>query len=154
MAKKSALNFIDLSRRFIQSIATKQKYRVSEKDFTRSRKLTFATMALCMIKLLKQNLQVELTSYFSDINRHKVNEQMSVTSSAFVQSRKKIKPDMFYDLSKIVSDDFYQDNDENVKLYKGHRLLSVDGSAINLPVNKATKEAYGTILCVCTEMER
>ena len=60
MAKKSALNFIDLSRRFIQSIATKQKYRVSEKDFTRSRKLTFATMALCMIKLLKQNLQVEL----------------------------------------------------------------------------------------------
>mgnify|MGYP001576794927 CR=1 FL=1 len=144
MAKKSALNFIDLSRRFIQSIATKQKYRVSEKDFTRSRKLTFATMALCMIKLLKQNLQVELTSYFSDINRHKVNEQMSVTSSAFVQSRKKIKPDMFYDLSKIVSDDFYQDNDENVKLYKGHRLLSVDGSAINLPVNKATKEAYGT----------
>lgn len=143
MAKKSALHFIEHSRRFIQSISTKRKYRVNEKDFTRDRKLPFSTMVFCMIKLLRQNIQVELTSYFSDINNHKINEQMSVTSSAFVQSRKKIKPDMFYDLSKIIADDFYQDNDENVKLYKGHRLLGVDGSTINLPVNEITKEVYG-----------
>lgn len=143
MAKKSALHFIELSKRFIQSISTKRKYRVNEKDFTRDRKLPFDTMVFCMIKLLKQNIQVELYSYFSDISKHKINNQMSVTSSAFVQNRKKIKPDMFYDLSNVIADDFYQDNDENVKLYKGHRLLSVDGSTLNLPVNDTTKKVYG-----------
>jgi hypothetical protein len=55
-----------------------------------------------------------------------------------------MKPDMFYDLSRIIAEDFYQDNDENVILYKGHRLLSVDGSTINLPVNEKTRQLYGT----------
>lgn len=143
MAKKSMLHFIDISKKFIQSITTKRKYRVNENDFTRTRKLPFVTMAFCMIKLLRQNIQVDLNAYFSPLNRHETNAKLSVTSSAFVQSRKKIKPDMFYDLSKIIADEFYLDNDENVKLYKGRRLLAIDGSTINLPVNALTKEAYG-----------
>lgn len=143
MAKKSSLHFIELSRRFIQSITTKRKYRVNEKDFTRDRKLPFATMAFCMIRLLRQNIQVEVNSYFSASNRLKTSNQMSVTSSAFVQSRKKIKPEMFSDLSKIIATDFYLDNDENIKLYKGHRVLSVDGSTINLPLTDELKNIYG-----------
>ena len=143
MAKKSGLHFIDFSRRFIQSITTKQDYRVNEKDFTRDRKLPFDTMALCLIKLMRQNIQIELNSYICTLNRLPANPQTSITSSAFVQGRKKIKPEMFYDLSKLVADDFYQDNDENIKLYKGFRLLSVDGSTINLPANESTKQAYG-----------
>jgi hypothetical protein len=143
MAKKSSLHFIELSRKFIQSITTKRKYRVNEKDFTRVRKLTFETVSLCMIKLLRQNIQVELNSYFSASNRLKINTPMSVTSSAFVQSRKKIKPEMFSDLNKIIATDFYHDNDENVKLYKGHRVLSIDGSTINLPLTEDTIKIYG-----------
>lgn len=143
MAKKSSLHFIELSRRFIQSKATKRKYRVNEKDFTRDRKLTFDTMSLCMIKLLRQNIQIELNSYFCVSNRFKANSPISVTSSAFVQSRKKIKPKMFSDLSKIIADDFYQDNDENIKLYKGHRVLGIDGSTLNLPITDDTIKTYG-----------
>jgi len=143
MAKKSSLHFIELSRRFIESITTKRKYRVNEKDFTRDRKLTFATMSFCMIKLLRQNIQVELNSYFSAVNRFKTTNQLSVTSSAFVQSRKKIKPEMFSDLSKIIATDFYQDNDENIKLYKGHRVLGIDGSTLNLPLTDEIKNIYG-----------
>ena len=143
MAKKSMLHFIDLSKSFIQSIVTKKKYRVNKNDFTRDRKLTFATMAFCMIKLLRQNIQVELNAYFSPLNRLETNAKLRVTSSAFVQRRKKIRPNMFYDLSKIIADEFYLDNDENVKLYKGRRLLGIDGSTINLPVNDLTKEVYG-----------
>ena len=122
MAKKSSLHFIGLSKKFIQLKATKQKYRVNEKDFTRERKLTFDTMSLCMIKLLRQNIQVELNAYFCISNGLNTNSPMTVTSSAFVQSRKKIKPEMFSDLNKIIASDFYQDNDENIKLYKGHRV--------------------------------
>ncbi len=142
MAKKSSLHFIELSRKFIQSITTKIKYRVNEKDFTRDRKLPFETMAFCMIKLLRQSIQVELNNYFSVSNRLKTTN-MSVTSSAFVQSRKKIKPDMFYDLSKTIADDFYHYNDENVKLYKGHRVLGVDGSTLPLPLSDELIKIYG-----------
>jgi hypothetical protein len=143
MAKKTSLHFIELSRKFIQSKATKRKYRVSEKDFTRDRKLSFYTMSLCLLKLLRQNIQIELNSYFCTSNRLNINAPKSVTSSAFVQSRKKIKPEMFSDLSKIIADDFYQDNDENIKLYKGHRVLSIDGSTLNLPFSDDTIKAYG-----------
>lgn len=145
MAKKSELHFIEVSKKFIQSITTKQRYRISEKDFTRERKLTFETMALCMINLLRQNIQVELNSYFSITNSLAKIHYDTVTSSAFIQNRKKIKPDMFYDLSKLMVKEFYQDNDENINLYKGHRLLGIDGSTINLPVNNSTKAIYGTV---------
>lgn len=144
MAKKSGLHFIELTKKFIQSKITQLKYRTNKSNFTRVRKLSFDVLSFCIIKLLKQNIQLELNSNFSSINRFEYNKQYSITSSAFVQSRKKIKPEMFYDLSKIISSDFYQDNDENIKLYKGHRLLSIDGSTINLPVNANTKKIYGT----------
>lgn len=44
----------------------------------------------------------------------------------------------------MLSNKFYLDNDERVKLYKGHRVLSIDGSTINLPVNSNTIKQYGT----------
>jgi len=143
MAKKTSLYFIELSKKFIQSKSTKRKYRLSEKDFTRNRKLSFETLSLCMIRLLRQNIQIEINSYFCTSNRLNRNTPMSVTSSAFVQSRKKIKPEMFSDLSKIIAEDFYQDNDENIKLYKGHRVLSIDGSTLNLPLSDDTIKTYG-----------
>jgi 5-formaminoimidazole-4-carboxamide-1-beta-D-ribofuranosyl 5'-monophosphate synthetase len=97
-----------------------------------------------MKRLLRQNIQIELYAYFSTLNPVVCNKQFGFTSIAFVQSGKKMKPEMFYDLNRIIAEDFYQDNDENVKLYKGHRLLSVDGTNINLPVNKMTRQLYGT----------
>lgn len=144
MAKKTAIHYIYLSKKFIDSLKTKLKYRVNEKDFTRKRKLTFESLALCMIKLLRQNLQIELNQYICQLYGAPNKQPLSITSSAFVQSRKKIKPDMFYDLSALIAAEFYQDNDENVKLYKCHRLLSIDGSTIHLPVNSETKKVYGT----------
>lgn len=144
MAKKGALHFINLSKNFISSELTLKKYRNNVKDFTRKRKLSFEGLSLCMMRLLRQNIQVEIYTYFSALNHAGTSNQISFTSSAFVQSRKKMKPDMFYDLSRIIAEDFYRDNDENVRFYKGHRLLGIDGSTINLPVNDMTKQVYGT----------
>ena len=144
MARKNALYFIRITKNFISSKLIKQKYRVSEKDFTRDRKLNFEKITLCMLRLLRQNIQIELHNFFDGLTNPFSNKVFSFSSSAFVQSRRKIKPDMFYDLSKIIADEFYEDNDDNVLLYKGHRLLGVDGSTINLPVNNETKEVYGT----------
>ncbi|GAB1857509.1 hypothetical protein MHTCC0001_23450 [Flavobacteriaceae bacterium MHTCC 0001] len=39
--------------------------------------------------------------------------------------------------------EFYTDNELGVSLWKGHRLLAIDGSTINLPFSKATAQHYG-----------
>lgn len=136
--------FIKFTRKFLYATSTKQKYRVSENDFTRDRKLPFHAVGLCMIKLLRQNIQVELNSYFYD-NRELCSKPKTATSSAFVQARKKIKPQMFEDLNDLITTEFYHENDENIILYKGYRLMGIDGSSAGVPVNIQTKEHYGLV---------
>jgi hypothetical protein len=144
LTNKTILHYIALTNEFLTSEFTLLKYRVDKKDFTRKRKLSFDGLALCMLKLLRQNIQLELISFFDKASTTLSNAVSSYTSSAFVQSRKKLKPDLFYDLSALIANDFYVDNDKAVLLYKGHRLIGVDGSTINLPVNKNTIKAFGT----------
>jgi Transposase DDE domain len=67
------------------------------------------------------------------------------TKSAFVQYRKKIKPDIFKGLSKVIVDEFYTDNELGVKLWNGFRLLAVDGSRLTLPNTEELKQIYGQI---------
>jgi hypothetical protein len=139
MAIKTPLHYVALSRQFISSEATKLKYKAQPQDFTRNRKLGFKELSLFMLRTLRQNIQVELLKYLGEIRWTII----SFTSSAFVQSRKKIKPDMFRDLNSAIAGDFYVDNNEAIELYRGHRLLSIDGSTINLPLNTGTIEVYG-----------
>lgn len=64
--------------------------------------------------------------------------------SAFVQSRKKIKPEVFNELNSMLMEDFYTDNELGVKRWNGFRLLAVDGSMITLPYSRKLKAIYGT----------
>lgn len=144
MAKKLNSHFTFLSSDFIYAPGTKIKYRVNEKDFIRNRKLPFEQLVLCMLKLLRHNLQSEINTFFKELQGSVKSSIKKITSSAIVQSRKKIKPDLFYDLNNLITTDYYLDNDEKVNLYKGLRVLSIDGSTINLPVTEELKTFYGT----------
>jgi len=93
-----------------------------------------------MLKNFRRTLQIELNSFFKDIQ----SSVKSISSSAFVQSRKKLSPDLFYDLNHLIVSEFYSENDENIELYKGHRLLSIDGSNIQLPLSSDLKKVFGT----------
>jgi len=144
MAIKQNSHFTTLSSNFIYSSETKKLYRIKEKDFIRNRKLPFEELVLCMLKLLRHNIQAEVNTFFKEIQGSVKSSVKKITSSAFVQSRKKIKPDLFFDLNNLIAKDYYLDNDEKVKLYKGLRVLSVDGSTINLPLTEQLKTIYGT----------
>lgn len=93
-----------------------------------------------MLKLFRRNIQIELNNFLKEFQSSVKN----ITSSAFIQSRKKLNPDLFYDLNKLIVQEYFTDNDERVKLYKGHRILSIDGSTIQLPVTEELKNIYGT----------
>ncbi len=84
MTIKSSLHFISVSTQFIYSKSTRIKYRISTKDFTRNRKLSFEGLAFCLIKLLRQNIQVELETYFSSSNNLLGTTCSSMSTSAFV----------------------------------------------------------------------
>lgn len=140
MAIRPSYDFVVESNGFIFSDATRRCYRISPTDFTRNRKLPFEHLVLCMLKLLRRSLQLELDSFFKSIG----SGVQSITASGFIQGRKKLSPNLFYDLNALIASEYYIENDENVALWKGRRILAVDGSTIELPVNESMKEIYGT----------
>lgn len=144
MAIKTSSYFTELSSNFIYSSEVKKLYRRTDKDFIRNRKLPFEELVLCMLKLLRHNIQIELNAIFKELQGTAKASVKRITSSAFVQSRKKLKPDLFFNLNNLIATDYYLNNDEKVELYKCHRVLSVDGSTINLPITEELKNMYGT----------
>lgn len=93
-----------------------------------------------MMNFLRKSLALEIenfTSMFDTVFKSKFSK------SAFVQARKKIKPEVFDKLSQVLINEFYTDNDAALKLWNGFRLLAVDGSRITLPITDELKTIYG-----------
>lgn len=93
-----------------------------------------------MLNLLRKSLSLEIENF---ISLFKTGTAVKFTKSAFVQARKKVKPEVFERLSDLLLNEFYSDNDPAIKLWKGFRLLAVDGSRITLPITKELKAIYG-----------
>ena len=91
-----------------------------------------------MMNFLRKSLALEIFNFIKNI---KIG---AFSKSAFVQCRKKIKPIVFKELSQVLTSEFYTDNDESVKLWKGFRLLAVDGTKISLPDTKELRAIYGS----------
>lgn len=92
-----------------------------DKDFTRHRKLDFETVMKHIICMESGSLKDELLK-FNDYSLE------TPTASAFVQARSKITVEAF----KLLLDTFNQKTHKD-KLYKGYRLLAIDGS--DLPID-------------------
>ena len=88
------------------------------KDFIRNRKITFENLIKILISSGGNSLNKELYDYFKQKN-------MSVTSSAFVQQRKKLLPEA---LAYLLSEFNKACDDE--KKFLGYRLFAVDGSTV------------------------
>jgi hypothetical protein len=117
---------------------------VSENDFTRKRKQSFHSSIVFMINFLTKSLSAEIENFIRFVSQNiKEKEIVCFTKSAFVQCRKKIKPEVFKYLSDSLIEEFYTDNDESIKLWNGFRLLAVDGSRLNLPDTQELAKIYG-----------
>lgn len=97
-----------------------------------------------MINFLTKSLSAEIEHFVSFIKQNITEKALSCfTKSAFVQCRKKIKPEVFKYLSDSLIEEFYTDNDASVKLWNGFRLLAVDGSRLVLPDTPELERIYG-----------
>ncbi|GAF05410.1 hypothetical protein JCM21142_104144 [Saccharicrinis fermentans DSM 9555 = JCM 21142] len=89
------------------------KYKVSKNDFTRKRKQSFQTTILFMLNLQTKSLAIEIENLVSFIKCNiGVKNAEHYTKSAFVQCRRKIKPEVFKDLSDSLVEEFYTDRQQ------------------------------------------
>lgn len=120
------------------------KFRVSKNDFSRVRKQTFSNTLLFMMNFLRKSLSLEIENFVKHISYLKGHNLFSAFSkSAFSQCRNRINPAVFVHLNQALIREFYADNEDSVKLWKGFRLLSVDGLRITLPNTAELKADFG-----------
>lgn len=108
----------------------KQYIQKPDKDFCRDRKLPFETMLYSILSLGSKDLKCEIMDQFGI--------QADIPSvSAFVQQRSKISSFAFETLFRNFVRSAYKPD-----LYKGYRLLAVDGSDLHVPTNPQEKRSY------------
>jgi len=136
--KKEVDLIVKKIRKKIDSEAFVKGCRVSEKYFTRDRKLPFKSLILFMLNIIKQTLQKELTHFVSLFGKAEVK---NITKSAYCQSRMKLKHTAFIELDDVILEEFYTDND--FKEWNNFIVLGVDGSTISLPYSKELINEFG-----------
>ena len=101
-------------------------------DFIRSRKLDFQDTIKILFCMENGSLRDELFKSFD-------NALDTPTASAFVQARNKIKVDAFKHIFNKFNDRTHEDI-----LYKGYRLLAIDGS--ELPIDNSIYDKETRVL--------
>jgi len=122
----------------------KDFYRVSKTDFTRQRKQSFSGTILLILNRITKTISIEIDNFIQVLQQRQTTiDQSYFSKSAFVQCRQKIKYDVFIHLSKQLIHEFYSDNELGVKLWRGFRLLAVDGTHLTLPNSNELRNYYG-----------
>jgi Transposase DDE domain len=127
-------------KRTLLADKTREKYRVSDKDFTRQRVLTFTIVAVSILRGHKFSLQNALNKVFAALGKLR----LTPTNSALCQARQKISPELFVRLHQVARDDFYQlyGEDGEVLTWRKHRVLAYDGTNLNLPNTPDLQKAF------------
>lgn len=110
----------------------------NKRAFSRKSKLGFNTVTYLILSLLTKSLQVELYHYFSRVN---VLPELRFTKGAFSQRRHQIHSNWFKFLIGHFATLFY-DLSESVSLWKGYKLLAIDGSSAILVNNEELNKQY------------
>lgn len=124
--KQTPKNIKKTLKQSIQNLAQSPQLFFSNpsKDFTRNRKLSFEQTVTSILSMSGGTLSNELMDFF-DFKKN------TPSVSALVQQRSKISSLAFETLFHSFTNSFTQQ-----KLYRGYRLLAVDGSDIHIPTNK------------------
>lgn len=132
---KTSNKIIEKIKKVLVSKSFMESNRSSNTDFTRQRKLPFISLVCFMLNSVKQSIQKELTQFMSIIS------SSNVSKSAFCQQRVKLKPEAFIELNNVLVYEFYTDN--IIQEWNGFRLLSIDGSTLELPKSDEILDYFG-----------
>lgn len=97
-------------------------------------------MVVSLIGFNRAGVQTELDRFFKSIGDSSPTK--TITKSAFTQSRKKLSPLAFLELSKSHLE-FFRQEAPFQKTWKGKRVVAIDGSLLNLPHSKELADEFG-----------
>lgn len=123
----------------LKSQKMKEIGRLTSKDFTRRRKMSFEDLGLCILNKKGLTLNMELENFFDKKN----DFENTISKQNFSKQRKKLNPELFKVMNKEYISSFY--NESNYKTFHGYILLAIDGSIMELPNTKDLREEYGGI---------
>lgn len=116
----------------------KEDYRMSEKDFTRNRKLNFFDNVMLVLQCSKSSIQTGINKFLH--SRKEYNIEYS--KQAFSKGRHRIKPEAFKKLMETSAQSFYEDG--NFNTFNNYLVLSIDGSDYNLPNSDNLIKHFGS----------
>ena len=116
----------------------KETFRMTEKDFTRNRKLSFFDYISIIMQCSKSSLQSTLNMYL----QAKREKSLEYSKQAFSKGRHRIKAEAFKYLMEETAKKFYDDGD--FKTFRDYVLLSIDGSDYNLPYSPELLNVFGS----------
>lgn len=124
--------------------------RLKQAYFTRigNNKMTFKSIINFILNFIRKSLQLELDDFFKGIN----GTNFHVTKQAFSEARQKISPTAFIKMSDEIIKWFYTDTD--FKRYKGYRLLSIDGTVLEINNSENLRKEFGYIKNQTIEVAR
>ena len=99
-------------------------------DFTRNSKFDPATLIKFLIIMGSGSSVCEINKFFS-MDRH----VLPPYNSTLCEARKKLNPEALYEVFLRFTNSFPE-----LRTFKGYRLIGVDGSTINIPLNKGEPE--------------
>ena len=97
--------------------------------------MSFSDIINFMISAGRKNLQTELDLYFEQKGTDGVSRQ------AFSKARENVNPQAICELNERVSKKL--EKTMELKTYQGYRLISVDGTILDLPNNENLKDHFG-----------
>lgn len=124
----------------VNALEFRERHRQSKQDFSRERCLTFATVVMFLLNMIKRALQDELDEFFKLLGAGQVAHRV-VTKSAFSQARQKLNYTAFVELNQEQVSYFYQHFEP--QCWHGLRLLAMDGSMVSLPNTAAICAHFG-----------
>ncbi len=141
---ENVLSILGTVKNMISSQELLSKYRLKSSYFTRDRKLPFPHTLLFLFNFVRKSLAIEIDNYahyMKEIGGKNID--CNVTKSAFVQNRMKFHPDVFKELTNAVTSKFYELESKYIELFKGLRVLGIDGSMFTLPNLESLAEDFG-----------
>lgn len=130
---------LDCIRKMVDSSEFVGEHRMTEKDFTRKRKLSFAQLSVIILKGAKRGLHTAVKEAVESIHF----DLDSYTEAALSKARRKINYTAFKELFQATATSFYQAATQ-IKRFREMRVWAIDGSKVNLPTNPETLEEFGS----------
>jgi hypothetical protein len=138
------IKIIEELRLFLEVVSKEASLREliadAKTSFTRDRKLTFERLVGIIINMPKRSLSIEIQEFFDGLGK----VPGGCTKGAFSLQRGKLNPIFFGVWNKWLVDSFYSHYNDQVKRWRGFRLLAVDGSTAYLFNTEEVKTYFGT----------